>query len=806
MSRRLTILTVLSAANLLAAVILLSSGGDDSPTASNGAFAASVANAASNANEQSDVAVPPDLFEKQIQPFMAKYCYSCHGPEKQKAALGLHEFDGKISMQKDRRLWEEAIKLVRTQAMPEGKGPMPSLEERLAFQQAAQTLLDDIDCDNPDPGRVTIRRLNKAEYNNTIRDLLGVDFKPADDFPDDDVGYGFDNIGDVLSLPPVLLEKYLAAAQGIAARATAEDPNRARAGATYEEKDLSGGSTRDGARALDGGNDDASVIHLFPADGEYELSFTAFELRGGNEHAVMAIDIDGKEIGEFEVKADKDNPQVYTLKSKFKRGRRRVAARFTNDFSDNNFEPAERRDRDLFVKRIEIRPLKEENRDGEPLIFLARPNGDSDNAWRDAGATIFKTLARRAYRRPVTDEEVGKLVNFIMMAKEDGLTFDRSVELAVTAMLVSPHFLFRVEQDPAQDDEDNIRELNDHELAVRLSYFLWSSMPDARLFELAENGELTKPDVLEREVERMLKDNKVRAFVRNFAGQWLHLRQLERHSPDPKRFPTYDKQLENAMVAETEMFIETIIREDRSVLEFLDARFTFLNKRLAEHYGIKGVDTDYFQRVSLEDGNRGGLLTQASVLTVTSNPTRTNPVLRGKYVLEEILGTPPPPPPADVPPLEEGDQAELTGTLRQRMEQHRSNEVCASCHARMDPIGFGLENFDAIGRWRDKENDHPIDASGELPDGSRFNGPAELKSILLKQKEQFARNLAEKMLTYSMGRGLEYYDKCTVDALMTAMRQADYRFSSLVMAIVRSDPFTKRRGLTPDELLSIPLE
>jgi hypothetical protein len=422
-------------------------------------------------------------------------------------------------------------------------------------------------------------------------------------------------------------------------------------------------------------------------------------------------------------------------------------------------------------------------------IFGTRPAGLSDE---DYARKIFSYFASRAFRRPATKEELERLVGIVKQVQKGGDSFERGIQLGVEAVLVSPHFLFRVEIDPNPTSKA-VRPLNDYELATRLSYFLWSSMPDDELFALARKGELKNPKILEAQARRMLKDPKSQALVDNWGMQWLTLRNLANASPDPKMFPDWNEDLRQAMLKETNLFVTAVVREDRSVLDFLDGKFTYVNEKLAKHYGIPGVTGDNFQRVALTDGKREGILTQGSILTVTSNPTRTSPVKRGKWVLEQLLGTPPPPPPPNVPPLD-GAQGQLTGTLRQRMEQHRKDPACANCHAKLDPLGFGLENFDAVGQWRATEKDAPVDASGELPGGVKFNGPIQLIEILKKSKDEFTRNLASTLMTYSLGRGLEHYDQCAVGEVTADASKKGYKFSVLVTDIVTSEPFRMRRG------------
>jgi len=494
---------------------------------------------------------------------------------------------------------------------------------------------------------VTVRRLNRAEYTNTVRDLLGVEFNAAADFPSDDVGYGFDNVGDVLTLSPLLMEKYLAAAEQIAAKAVVED----------------------------------------------------------------------------------------------------------------------------------------------------KPGDLSPDA---AAERIVRRLAARAYRRPISDQELARLLKLVAGARAQGEGFEEGIRLALQAILVSPHFLFRVELDPEANGVRPIRALDEYELASRLSYFLWSSMPDDGLFDLAARGKLREN--LDGQVRRMLGDPKSKALVENFAGQWLQLRNLDLVTPDKSQFPAFDDNLRRAMRTESELFFETIVREDRSVLELLDADFTFVNARLARHYGLEGVEGDQFRRVSLPAGggrealqSRGGVLTQAAILTVTSNPARTSPVKRGKWVLDNILGTPPPDPPPSVPRLQDDAKAVAAGTVRQRMEQHRKDPDCAVCHKEMDALGFALENFDAVGALRTKDGGFPIDAAAQLPDGRSLGGPRELKAMLRGSKEPLARCLTEKLLTYAIGRGVEPYDGPAVGGIVHAAKAGDYKFSTFVLGIVHSDPFQKRR-------------
>jgi hypothetical protein len=592
----------------------------------------------------------PPTFTRQVAPLLAKYCTRCHGGRRPRGDLPLDVYKDDQRPLKDRDVWERVAANLRAGEMPPAGKPRPTPAELETITGWIDQAVLGVNCTGPrDPGRVTLRRLNRAEYNNTIRDLVGISFRPADDFPSDDVGYGFDNIGDVLSLSPLLLEKYLAAAEKVV-----------------------------------------------------DLAFKSPEAR--KRLLVASTDAKGK---------------------------------------------------------------------------------------AEAARLILRTFARRAYRRPVSDEEALRLARFVDLAEKNGEGFEKGIRLGLEAVLVSPNFLFRVERDRKADPGKRGHLISDFELASRLSYFLWSSMPDEELFRLAEQKAL-RPN-LERQVRRMLADPKAQALLENFFGQWLQVRNLAAATPDPVQFPAFDEELRSAMLKETELFIGALIKEDRSILELLDSNFTFVNERLARHYGIPGVKGPQFRRVTLPPA-RGGVLTQASVLTVTSNPTRTSPVKRGKWVLETILNAPPPPPPPDAGQLSEDRDVVLSGSLRKRMEMHRAKPMCATCHQRMDPLGFGLENFDGIGAWRQKDGRFPVDASGTLPTGETFNGPQELRRILLKRDPEFRRCLAEKMLTYALGRGLESYDRCVLGDITAAVARNQNRFSSLVLAVVQSEPFQMRKG------------
>ena len=738
-------------------------------------------------------------YRAQVAPVLAKYCVGCHGPEKPKHGLNLDAFTSEGAILKDLKTWQEVLENVESGAMPPDGKPQPSAAEAAQVVQYLQSLLSKANCKTaPDPGRVTLRRLNREEYNNTIRDLVGVDFRPADDFPSDDVGYGFDNIGDVLSLPPLLMEKYLAAAESIATRAILADdeprgPTR-RFQAEAIAKANGGHTDGDSGFWLMSTNAEVGVDHAFPKAGSYILRAKAFGQQAGKDLPRLEFLVDGKPARSFDVKAEEDAPAVFEAKVKVKHAGR-FAAAFTNDAWYPEVKDPKRRDRNLAVEWIEVvgptYSLPNDLPDSHRKILFRRPNHLNR---REVAREVLQKFATRAFRRPVTPAELDRLVGLVDLALKDGDRFEKGIQLAMQAILVSPHFLFRVELETRPGAP---RALNDLELASRLSYFLWSSLPDDELLDLAIKGQLRAGKNLDAQVGRMLKDPRSREFVENFAGQWLQTRNLKLANPDRGRFDKFDEPLRDAMAKEVEMFFAAVVKDDRPISDFLHADYTFLNERLARHYGIAGVTGDQFRRVPLADPRRGGVVTMASTLTVTSNPTRTSPVKRGKWILEEILGTPPPPPPpnvADLPDDGDGDLGRKVpeATVRSRLEKHRADPNCASCHARMDPLGFGLENFDAIGAWRDLDGKFPVDSSGTLPGGRSFQGPVELKAVLLAKIKPFASCLTEKMMTYALGRGLEYQDRCVVEKVADSVLAGGGRFSQLVSAIVHSDPFQKR--------------
>lgn len=743
--------------------------------------------------DQAKAFIEKEALAEHVQPFLSRHCLSCHSGDKPKGDIALDRYS-QTGFADNEHIWVQVVSAVRSGQMPpREKKQRPTSSEIEDFTGWIDGQLAKSDCTKKiNPGRVTIRRLNRTEYNNTVHDLVGIHFKPADDFPADDVGYGFDNIGDVLSMPPLLMEKYLAAAEKIADSAILLQAPVKGTTKKYAAKTLKTEPkfpVNGEFRSLYS-NGEAFTTHDFPRDGEYILRSRAYADQAGKDLAKLAFRIDGKDIKELEIKSRSGNPEIVEVKTRVKEGKHKVSAAFTNDFYDPKSPNPNERDRNLYVEFIEVQgPLEAPTYpESHRLVVVAQPSASLTR--KEAARRVAENFASRAYRRPATSKEVDKLVKLVELAEKNGDSFERGVQLMVQAVLVSPHFLFRIELDAPDAAPGTARTLNEYELATRLSYFLWSTMPDDELFREAKQGTLRQN--LEPQVRRMLKDGKSKALVENFAEQWLQTRNLKNSTPDPKLYPGFDESLRNAMLRETDLFFEAVLHEDRSVLEFIDADYTFLNERLAKHYGISGVSGKEFQKVKFTDTRRGGVLTHASVLTITSNPTRTSPVKRGKWIMENILGTPPKPPPPGADDLKEDDQAVASGSLRQRMEQHRKNPNCAVCHVTMDALGFGFENFDGVGSWREKDGSFGIDPAGTLPDGKSFKDPGELRTLLKKRSTEFARCLTEKLLTYALGRGLEHTDRCSVDQIGKALAKNDYKFSTLFVEIARSEPFQKR--------------
>ena len=734
-------------------------------------------------------------FDASVRPLLDGTCAACHNARLASGGLNMAQLTAE-SLQVNPDVWRRLLRRVRDGEMPPPGVPKPPVVQMRALVDFVQSRLDATQSTQaPDPGRVTVHRLNRNEYSNTIRDLLAVDFRAERDFPADDSSGGFDNMSDVLTISPVLMEKYLAAAQTIAARAIGADPMPKAFEVEYAYKDAR-------VRRVDRSTIEAT--HRVEFDADYDLRFALQGERKDGEPVQFGFWMDGKLIHSMTVET-KPSGLVYFnpySEAKFRMylpaGDHVFRAGFLGDKFVDGLEGREVYDRNKnkYVDSIVFTgpfPSAAEKPSRAKVLICDPATG------RACVERIVTALARRAYRRPVTGQDVAALMHFVDLAREEGQSMEQGLQLAVQAMLVSPHFLFRIERDARPLDAAAVHPVSDFELASRLSYFLWSSMPDDALLDSAQAGRLHEAAVLDQQVARMLADERSSAFAANFAGQWLETRNLDFVKPDAKKFPEWSPELRDAMKEETRLFFDHILRQNRPITEFLSANYTFLNERLAGHYGITGVAGAEFRRVELTADNgaaqRGGVLSQAGVLTVSSYPNRTSVVIRGKYVLTNILGTPPPPPPPDVPALDEAAVG-VNASLREQMERHRADAICASCHSKMDPLGFGLENYDAIGRWRTMDGNFPVDSSGTLPNGRTFSTPAEMRQVLNSQMPQFTRALIERMLTYALGRGMRAADEPAIAKIQAAVAEDGNRFQSVIREIVHSLPFTARRGET----------
>jgi hypothetical protein len=767
---------------------------------------------------QGPVAAPPLLpagsHEREaVGQFVDLYCVSCHNQDDKTAGLALDAI-ALDDVSHNAHVWEKVVRKVVARQMPPADEIRPSGRKFDAFVSLIERLLDDAAAEKPDPGRtVAFRRLNRTEYQNAIRDLLDLDIDARAMLPSDESSDGFDNVT-VGDLSPTRLDRYITAAQkishlavGSASRSPGGETIRIRPDLTQEEhvEGLPIG-TRGGAL----------IPYTFPEAGEYEIQVRI--ARDRNEHVEglhepheMEVLLDRERKAHFTVTPPKSETEHQTADLHL-RARARVTAgphslgvtflKNPSSLLETKRQPFQahynmhRHPRiSPAIYQVSITgPYDAKGHGDTPSrrrIFVCEPKESSEEG--ACADRILRTLMRRAFRRPILDEDLAKPMALYRQARAEG-SFDSGIELALSAVLVNPRFLFRMEPDPAGVAPSSVYRISDIELASRLSFFVWSSIPDDPLLELAESGELHKPMVLERQAMRMLADRRSQSLVTNFAGQWLHLRNLDSITPDLRLFPDFDDNLRQAFRQETELLFEEVLRDDRNVLDLLKSDHTFLNERLAKHYGIPHVYGSQFRKVDLGgDSMRGGLLRQGSVLTVTSYANRTSPVIRGKWVLENLLGTPPPPPPANVPALKDNTVATAL-SVRERLAAHRANTACAGCHKLMDPVGFSLENFDAVGRWRSIEEGRPIDSTGGLPDGSQFDGVTGLERALLKRPELFVGTLTEKLLTFALGRGVEYYDVPAVRKIVRDARGKDYRFSSLIVGLATSTPFTMRKS------------
>lgn len=732
---------------------------------------------------------------------IAKHCVGCHNDKARTAGVSLSGVKA-ANLAGDVRTWEKVLRKTRTGEMPPLGMPKPPAEETKAFVTWLESGLDKLALAKPDAGTPAIHRLNRAEYSNAVRDLLALDLDHSATLPADDSGYGFDNIGDVLTISPLHMEKYMSTAR----RVTRMALGTAKLSSAVER--FPANRAVDASEELPLAVRDGMVLkRYFPADAEYSI---LVRVRGNPPPnappSMLDLRVDGARVKLFETAISTAEEAQYTrnfeIKIPLKAGMRTIGASFLGESlkieagaapTIRGFTPPP--PTPLTVDYIQIGgpfdPKGMSETESRERIFVCRASTAAQE--EPCARKILTNIARRAYRRPVKDADIAPLMKLYAEGRKSGARFESGIEMGLRAILVSPQFLFRVESNAkaAPGASATVSEL---ELASRLSFFLWSSIPDEALLQAAEQGKLRA--TLSQQVRRMLADPKAKALVENFAGQWLHLRNIAGWRPDPEKYAAFDDRLRTAMQRETEMFFEYIVKEDRSVLDFLAADYTFLNDRLAKHYGIDGVRGSYFRQVALQSPERGGILAQGSVLTVTSYPTRTSPVLRGKWILENVLGAPPPPPPPDVPDL--ADSANKSpANLREALQKHREKAACASCHSRLDPLGFALENYDAIGKFRVSEGGVAIDASGSLPEGTTVNGPGDLKKILMDRRDAFVECLAEKMLTYALGRGLEHYDLPAVRKIRRETAAGGYKFSALAMAIANSVPFQLRRTPLP---------
>ena len=758
-----------------------------------------------------------------------RYCVTCHN--QQLVTGGLKPDDADVADPgAHAEIWEKVVRKLRTGMMPPPNVPQPSIEDRQALVSWLETSLDRAAGAKPDPGRTeTLRRLNRTEYQNAIRDLLSIDIDAASLLPPDESGYGFDNVT-VGDLPPTLLDRYISAAQKISALAVGSTQTSVQSDIIRVAPDL---TQEDHVPGLPIGTRGGVLIpYTFAQDGEYDIQIYLARgyagdidgLKESQPHELTLL-LDRTPIGGFTVQkpANGDDSLLdknLKIRVRVTGGPHHLGVTFVRNASSLIETPRqpllahfnERRHPRLTPAILQVSitgPYSPQGGGDTPSrrkIFVCHPTSGRDEpatSRRSSPAvesseggcakTVLSALMRRAYRRPISETDLERPMAFYREGRSEG-DFDAGIGRALSAVLISPEFLFRVELDREKSPAGAPYRISDLELASRLSFFLWSSVPDDALLDSAIRGELHRPDVLERQVRRMLADHRSYNLATNFAGQWLRLRNLTSVDPNVRLYPDFDDNLRQAFREETELFFDSVMRDDRSVLDLLRADYTFLNERLAKHYGIDNVYGSRFRRVTLaRDSMRGGLLRQGSILAVTSYATRTSPVIRGVWVLSNIVGAPPPPPLPNVPALDGNVPANLP--IRERMAAHRSNPVCANCHRTIDPVGFALENFDAVGRWRDQEGDSgSIDVSGFLPGVGEIKGVAGLEDALLRRPELFAGTLTEKLLTFALGRGVEYYDGPAVRKIVREAQPGGYRFSSLILGIVRSAPFQMRKS------------
>lgn len=773
---------------------------------------------------------------QQPQAVINQYCVTCHNSRLRTGGLALDRLDlNRVAP--DAETWEKVARKLRAGMMPPAGAPRPDRKTLDALEASVEGQLDRAAAAHPNPGRAPLHRMNRDEYANAIRDLLGVEVDATTLLPADDSDGGFDNIADVLGVSPALLERYVSAAAKIS-RLAVGDPETAPLDVTYTVKgDLSQTTTLDGLPI--GTRGGTLIHHNFPLDGEYDIKLSPMKLSFGQvfgegaQNQELEVTLNGQrvklykldEVPMFFMKATpasfpppapltdpleeraKMSPGIHLeFKLNVKAGPQTIGVAFLQPSYEANEDLVHRPGASTFdsnigmqygydtvphLARVDITGPYHATGSGDTpsrrRIFVCHPNAPDDEI--PCARRIFSNLVRHAFRRAPNDSDIESLLSFYQQERNKGGSFESGIEIGLRRILADPEFVFRFETPPANVAPNQPYRISDTELASRLSFFLWSSIPDDELLNLAIQNKLHEPAVLERETRRMLADDRAYALTTNFAGQWLYLRDLKSSNPDSREFPDFDDNLRQAFQRETEMLFESIVREDRSVLDLLDADYTFVNERLARHYGISGVYGPDFRRVPVPSDARRGLLGQGSMLLVTSNANRTNPVSRGKWILENLLGSPPPLPPPNVPPLKENTGQTIATSVRERMEQHRANQPCAGCHKIMDPIGLALDNFDGVGHWRDVDSGSKIDASGQLVDGTKIDGPSSLRQALLNRPQAFVGTMTEKLLMYAIGRETKYYDMPVVRAIMRDAQDDRYRFSELVLGIVKSAPF-----------------
>ncbi len=744
-----------------------------------------------------------------------RYCVTCHNQRTRTSDLALDGVDIASPASKG-EIWEGVVRRLRTRSMPPQGMPRPDDATYDTLATYLETELDRAAAAKPNPGRPIIRRLNRSEYANSVRDLLNVEVDVQALLPPDDSAFGFDNISDLLGTSPALLERYLVAADRVSSLAVGAPT--APGSDTYRiRQDRSQDQHIEGLPLGTVGG--LVVDHTFPVDAEYRFSLelyrTNLEAIRGLEHPhQIEITVDGERVFLTTIGGDNDQaPQGASITERsdavdarlqvvvpVKAGPHEVGASFLRKIGEGTqrlrpflrssagtYDSTGRPHIETLTVRGPFNPVGPGSTPSRARIFSCHPA--QANQEEACATKILSTLARRAYRRPVTTADTSRLMTFYRAGRAKG-TFETGIQMALRRLLASPSFVYRVEED-GPGKPGTIQNVSDVELASRLSFFLWSSIPDDALLDVASRGQLRNPGVLEREVHRMIADAKADRFIRNFTGQWLHTRNLRTVAPNHDEFPDFDDTLRDAFQTEAELFFDSIVRDDHNVLDLLTADYTFVNERLAKHYGIPYVYGSHFRRVTLTNDARRGLLGKGGLLMVTSRADRTAPVLRGKWILENVFGTPPPPPLPNVPPLE-GTSEEAPRTLRERMEKHRASPTCAGCHKLMDPLGFALENFDATGAWRTREAGVPLDASGQLSDGTKVDGVVALRNALLARSDVFVRTLTEKLMTYALGRGMQYYDAPVVRDIVRKAGRQEYRFSGIIMGIVTSPPFQMR--------------